>query len=101
MARPILSEYGPDADKPQAAPCTRGGVMQAKELPYASPVGPTTFGHNSPGLANRNNYGNAGSQGKYSNEITTSGAPGIARKGGKNEGNAGSQDDPIDTAEGY
>ena len=101
MARGILSEYGPDADKPQAAPCTRGGVMQAKELPYASPVGPTTFGHNSPGLANRNNYGNAGSQGKYSNEITTSGAPGIARKGGKNEGNAGSQDDPIDTAEGY
>ena len=101
MARPILSESGPDADKPQAAPCTRGGVMQAKELPYASPVGPTTFGHNSPGLANRNNYGNAGSQGKYSNEITTSGAPGIARKGGENEGNAGSQDDPIDTAEGY
>ena len=101
MARGILSEYGPDADKPQAAPCTRGGVMQAKELPYASPVGPTTFGHSGPGLANRNNYGNAGSQGKYSNEITTSGAPGIARKGGENEGNAGSQDDPIDTAEGY
>src|SRR5215472_4663564 len=101
MARPILSEYGPDADKPQAASATRGGVMQAKELPYAPPVGPTTFGHNSPGLANRNNYGNAGSQGKYSNEITTSGAPGIARKGGENEGNAGSQDDPITTREGF
>ena len=101
MARGILSEYGPDADKPQAAPCTRGGVMQAKELPYATPVGPTTFGHSGPGLANRNNYGNAGSQGKYSNPITTSGAPGIARKGGENEGNAGSQDDPIDTAEGF
>jgi hypothetical protein len=91
MARGILSEYGPDADKPQAAPATRGGVMQAKECPYATPVGPTTFGHNSPGLANRNNYGNAGSQGKYSNEVTTSGAPGIARKGGENEGEEGSQ----------
>ena len=90
MARPILSEYGPDADKPQVAPCTSGGVMQAKSLPYANPVGPT-MGSNSPGLANRNNYGNAGSQGKYSNEITTSGAPGIVRKGGENEGEEGSQ----------
>ena len=92
MARGILSEYGPDADKPQAARATSGGITQAKDvMGYASPVGPTTFGHNSPGLANRNNYGNAGSQGKYSNEITTSGAPGIARKGGENEGEEGSQ----------
>jgi hypothetical protein len=88
MARPILSEFGPDADKPQAAPCTTGGVMQAKEMPYANPVGPTTFGHSGPGLAGRNNYGNAGSQGKYSNEITTSGSPGI---GGENKGEEGSQ----------
>ena len=94
MARPILSEYGPDADKPQAARATSGGItMEQKKdvMGYAAPVGPTTFGHNSPGLAQRNNYGNAGSQGKYSNEITTSGAPGIARKGGENEGEEGSQ----------
>jgi len=94
MARPILSEYGPDADKPQAARATSGGItMEQKKdvMGYAAPVGPTTFGHNSPGLAQRNNYGNAGSQGKYSNEVTTSGAPGIARKGGENEGEEGSQ----------
>ena len=94
MARPILSEFGPDADKPQAARATSGGItMEQKKdvMGYANPVGPTTFGHNSPGLAQRNNYGNAGSQGKYSNEITTSGAPGIARKGGENEGEEGSQ----------
>jgi len=102
MARPILSEYGPDANKPQAPRATSGGCMSARDvMNYANPVGPTTFGHNSPGLANRNNYGNAGSQGKYSNPITTSGAPGIARKGGENEGNAGSQDDPITTKEGF
>ena len=92
MARPILSEYGPDADKPQAARATCGGVEVARDvMNYASPVGPTTFGHNSPGLANRNNYGNAGSQGKYENPITTSGDPGIVRKGGENEGEEGSQ----------
>src|SRR5215472_6813383 len=102
MARSILGEYGPDADKPQAPRATSGGYTSARDvMNYSSPVGPTTFGHNSPGLANRNNYGNAGSQGKYSNEITTSGAPGIARKGGENEGNAGSQDDPITTREGF
>jgi len=87
MSRPILSEYGPDASKPQAPRATCGGVTSTKDvMNYASPVGPTTFGHNSPGLANRNNYGNAGSQGKYSNPISTSGAPGIVRKGGENEG---------------
>jgi hypothetical protein len=94
MARGILSEFGPDADKPQAARATSGGItMEQKKdvMGYANPVGPTTFGHNSPGLAQRNNYGNAGSQGKYSNEITTSGASGIVRKGGTNEGEEGSQ----------
>jgi len=91
MARDILSEYGEDADKPQAAPATCGGVKDFKELPYSTPVGPTTFGHEGPGLAGRNNYGNAGSQGKYSTPITTSGDPGIVRKGGENEGEEGSQ----------
>jgi hypothetical protein len=94
MARPILSEYGPDADKPQAAPCTKGGVMMEDKkdvMGYAAPVGPTTFGHNNPGLAQRNNYGNAGSQGKYGLDINTSGNPGVVKKGGMNEGDEGSQ----------
>ena len=83
MSRGILSEYGPDANKPQAEPATCGGVKDFKELPYSTPMGPTTFSHEGPGLANRNNYGNSGSQGKYSNPISTSGSPGI---GGENEG---------------
>ena len=92
MARPILSEYGPDASKPQAPRATSGGCTSARDvMNYAAPVGPTTFGHNSPGLANRNNYGNAGSQGKYGLPITTSGSAGITTKGGENEGEEGSQ----------
>jgi len=94
MARPILSEYGPDADKPQAPRATSGGVIMSGKkdvMNYANPVGPTTFGHNSPGLAERNNYGNAGSQGKYGLEITSSGSPGVTSKGGENEGEEGSQ----------
>jgi hypothetical protein len=86
MTRDILGEFGPEADKPQVARATGGGCMDVKNLPYDPPVGPTTFSHSGPGLANRNNYGNAGSQGKYSNPITTSGEPGIVRKGGENEG---------------
>jgi len=89
--RDILSEYGPDASNPQKERASRGGVLQAKVMDYATPVGPTTFGHCGPGLADRNNYGNAGSQGKYSNPASTSGAPGIVRKGGVNEGEEGSQ----------
>lgn len=92
MPRDILSEFGEESDKPQRAPATRGGVMQARDvMGYQPPVGPTTFGHTGPGLAERNNYGNAGSQGKYSNPIKTSGAPGIVRKGGENKGEEGSQ----------
>jgi len=87
MARPILSEYGPDASKPQAPRATSGGCVDVKDvMNYSTPVGPSTFTHSGPGLANRNNYGNAGSQGKYQNPISTSGAPGIVRKGGENEG---------------
>ena len=86
MTREILGEFGPDAQKPQEPRATRGGVMEAKSLPYSTPVGPTTFGHNSPGLAERNNYGNAGSQGKYDLPATSSGSPGITSKGGENEG---------------
>jgi|SRR6516164_805896 len=90
--RDILNEFGPDGSNPQKERASRGGVMQARDvMGYSPPIGPTTFGHSGPGLAERNNYGNAGSQGKYSNPATTSGAPGIVRKGGVNEGEEGSQ----------
>ena len=96
MARPILSEYGPDASKPQAPRATSGGCTSARDvMNYANPVGPTTFQHNSPGLANRSNYGNAGSQGKYSNPIQTSGAPGIVRKGGEKYNDGLDNDDTV------
>ena len=85
--RDILNEYGPDNSNPQKERASRGGVMQSRDvMGYSPPIGPTTFGHNSPGLAERNNYGNAGSQGKYSLPVNTSGAPGVVRKGGTNEG---------------
>jgi hypothetical protein len=86
MTRDILSEFGPEADKPQVARASGGGCMDVKNVPYNAPVGPTTFSHNAPGLANRNNYGNAGSQGKYDLPASTSGSPGITSKGGENEG---------------
>jgi hypothetical protein len=86
MARDILDEYGPNTDKPQAERAVSGGVFPLDKkdvMNYAPPQGPTTFGHQGPGLAQRNNYGNCGSQGKYSNPASTSGRPGI---GGENEG---------------
>lgn len=89
--RDILSEFGEDASKPQAARATCGGVLEAKKLPYSPPVGPIGLGNNSPGLGGTN-VGNAGSQGKSS--LTGdggAGAPGIVRLGGENEGEEGSQ----------
>ena len=95
MAREILSEFGPDANKPQAPRATCGGVLEAKTLPYSTPVGPTTFSHSGPGLAERNNYGNAGSQGKYGLPIATSGAPGVVRKGGEKYDDGLDNDDTV------
>jgi hypothetical protein len=60
--RGILSEYGPDAHKPQVAPARSGGVTEAKTLPYSPPVGPSNIGDpKSPGL-HGTNHGNCGTQ---------------------------------------
>jgi hypothetical protein len=91
MARDILDEYGPDADKPQAARATCGGVVEAKKLPYSPPVGPIGIAHEGPGLGGHN-CGNAGSQGASSlHGDGGAGAPGIVRMGGDNSGEEGSQ----------
>jgi hypothetical protein len=88
MAREILSEYGPDADKPQASRATSGWCTEAKTLPYCSPVGPIGLGNRTVGLGGAN-LGNAGSQGKSSlHSDGGAGAPGI---GGENHDEEGSQ----------
>ena len=44
MARDILSEYGRDIPKPQAARATTGGVKTAQPISnYKPPVGPTNI----------------------------------------------------------
>ena len=92
MARSILSEYGPDADKPQAPVATSGGITEAKDvMGYAPPVGPIGLGNRSVGLGGAN-IGNAGSQGKSNLDGDGgAGAAGIDRLGGENVGEEGSQ----------
>lgn len=85
MARPILSEYGPDSRQPQAARATRGGVLEARDvMGYATPQGPTNIGDaKSPGL-HGHNCGNCGTQGATSAASDGgSGSPGL---GGANRG---------------
>ena len=52
MARDILSEYGPDAHKPQAPRATSGGEKSARDvMNYKPPQGPSNIGDaKSPGL---------------------------------------------------
>ena len=51
MARPILSEYGPDTAKKQAAKAKTGGVKSARDvMGYKAPTGPTSLGNRGPGL---------------------------------------------------
>ena len=77
MARGILSEYGPDAHKPQAPRATCGGVERARDvMNYKPPQGPTTFSHKGPGLANHTNYP-CGSQGPHGVRDGGGGSPGI------------------------
>jgi len=64
MSRPILSEYGPDTNKPQAPRATSGGVTEAKSLPYSAPKGPTGQMREGPGLGG-DNHGCCGTQGKH------------------------------------
>jgi hypothetical protein len=50
MARDILSEYGHDAHKPQAARATKGGCTEARDVHnYKHPVGPKDQHHEGPG----------------------------------------------------
>lgn len=84
--RDILSEFGPDADKPQPAVADCGGVKEVKSIPYSTPVGPIGISNRSVGLGGTN-LGNAGSQGKHVfRSDGGAGAPGITRLGGENEG---------------
>ena len=92
MARSILNEYGPDADKPQVPGATSGGCTEAKDvMGYVPPVGPIGISNSTVGLGGVNCC-NAGSQGKH--DLTGdggAGAPGIVRLGGENKGEEGSQ----------
>ena len=56
MPRDILSEYGRDIPKPQAARATSGGCTSARDvMNYKPPQGPTNIGDaKSPGLHGAN-----------------------------------------------
>jgi hypothetical protein len=59
MARDILGEYGPEANKPQAARATSGGEKTARDvMGYRPPQGPIGIGDSGPGL-HGDNHGNA------------------------------------------
>lgn len=62
MSKDILDMYNPGGTGGNRA--SNGGQMEKKELPYCPPVGPTTFNHQGPGLANHTNHDNCGTQGK-------------------------------------
>ena len=61
--KPIIG--GPDTSKPQQPRASSGGEMPVKPIPYSPPVGPTTFSHEGPGLADHTNHGCCGTQGKH------------------------------------
>lgn len=63
MARPILSEYGPDTAKSEVPSMTKNGPADCRPIPYSPPVGPKGIGHVGPGLGDEN-LGCAGTQGK-------------------------------------
>lgn len=65
MSKDILDQFGPNSSGSEAARATSGGCTECKELPYSPPVGPTTFSHKGPGLANHTNHGNCGTQGRH------------------------------------
>lgn len=65
MPRDILSEFGRDTHKPQAARATSGGVTEAKPLDYKPPVGPSNINDSkTPGI-HGTNHGNCGTQGRH------------------------------------
>jgi hypothetical protein len=63
--RDILSGFGPDSPDDQQPRARNGGEMPVKPIPYKPPVGPTTFSHEGPGLADHTNHGCCGTNGKY------------------------------------
>ena len=84
MARPILSEYGPDANKPQAPRARSGGVTSARDvMGYKPPQGPIGISRTGVGLGGAN-LGNCGTQGPSSDRGDgAGGSPGLH---GDNEG---------------
>jgi hypothetical protein len=83
MARPILSEYGPDAHKKQAARAKSGGVKAFRDvMGYRPPTGPTSIDNRSVGLGG-DNYGNCGVQGPKAMSPREGGGVGL---GGENKG---------------
>jgi hypothetical protein len=78
MARPILSEFGPDASKPQAARATCGGVtMSGKRdvMNYKPPQGPTSIGNQRVGLGGE--VYKMGSQGPSASSPSEGGGAGL------------------------
>ncbi len=83
MARPILSEFGPDASKSQAGRASSGGIERFRDvMGYSPPCGPIGISRVGVGLGGEN-CGNTGTQGKYSTKVSESGSPGL---GGDREG---------------
>jgi len=82
MARPILSEYGPDTRKKQAARAKSGGCKSARDvMDYDSPYGPSSLGNRGPGLGG--DVFERGTQNLSSVDCGESGSPGL---GGRNKG---------------
>ncbi len=83
MARPILSEFGPDASKSQASRATRGGVERFRDvMGYSPPCGPIGINRVGVGLGGEN-LGNCGTQQRTGVGVGESGSPGL---GGENRG---------------
>ena len=74
MAREILGGFGPDANKPQAARATKGGIMSARDVNnYSPPQGPSNIMESqSPGL-HGSNSGNT----RQPTAKSSSGGPGL------------------------
>ena len=84
MARGILSEYGPDANKPQAPRARGGGPTTARDvMNYKPPQGPIGISRVGVGLGGAN-LGNCGTQGP--SPARGDGAGGSPGLHGDNEG---------------